>query len=478
MPDLHLLGRTLRRTLPRLALIIHGLVLAALTGGPVTLPAVVGCAGNVLLTTLLIVAESRQVESDDDVEDLSRVVGALRTELADAYTDPVTGLPVRAVAERRLARARAAGEPVTVAVLDVDDMHGINDAYGHPGGDAYLAAIAWLLTNTAHGDGAADTIARLGGDEFIVISTRPPHTVAAALSGLLSVVIPVGHRMIPVRCSAGVHHTDSTGGGDPDTVLGCADLAMYTAKRHGGGVRVYDATRDGTPPADGGRPPLRSRDRSSALPADPDPAAPAGTSGRHARTAATDTTAAAAPPTEPSAGPSPSGLPVPMCWQCGTPSAPVPGGVRRCPRCGAGLVHDDVDGWISPAGHLHRRRAEADARRVAVSARLVGEALPGLVPAAPAGWSVAAAAFEGALHSVAVHPPAGSVDATAYLSPDTDHASTDLVGWTVRVHHRGQGIDFPLYTDGGARAARFRTATDALAAAVQALRIEIAAEDR
>ncbi|MEV4517858.1 GGDEF domain-containing protein [Dactylosporangium sp. NPDC049525] len=515
MPHLHLLGRTLRRPLPSLALVVYVVVMVALNAGPVTLPAVVGGAGAVLLTTMLIVTESRLVETCDEVEDLCRVIGELRTELITSYTDPVTGLPLRRVAERRLAEAHNAGEAVTVALIDIDDMHGVNDVHGHRGGDIYLAHVAWLLADVADSSpttgstGVADTVARLGGDEFILISTRPPHAVAVALTALLSDAVTYGEDVVAVRFSAGVHRTDGAGGGEPHSVLGCADLAMYTAKRHGGGVVVYDAGRDGMPSADAAR--YRSRHRSSAPPTGPTAPAPTpaladpavsltaqavATSGRHTLATATGAQsseesgeesgedARAAAPTVASTDPAAAtGRPdAPSCWQCGTPSPVVPGGVRRCQHCGAGLVLD-ADGWISPAEELYRRRAETDARQIAVSVSQVAEALPALAASAPAGWSVTAAVpvIDGALHSVAVHPPACSVDATAYLTPDTDHRdSTDGTGpsaepgWWVRVHNRGRGIDFPLYTDGGARAARFRTAADACRAAVQALRIEIA----
>lgn len=70
-----------------------------------------------------------------------------------------------------------------------------------------------------------------------------------------------------------------------------------------------------------------------------------------------------------------------------------------------------------------------------------------------------------------IEPPAGPVDAMAYLTPppDGDH------GWLVRVHNRAQRIDFSLYIAGEAHAASFPTAGDALDAAVRALHIEMAA---
>ncbi|GAB3848658.1 GGDEF domain-containing protein [Dactylosporangium cerinum] len=505
MPDLQLLGRTLRRTRPCVALLIHALVLIALSTGPVTLPAVVCCAGSALLVTALIVAESRLVEALVELDELCEVIGELRAELTESSTDPVTGLPLRRIAEQRLAEAHTAGETVTIALIDVDDMHGVNEHYGHEGGDLYLAGIAWLLTDIADRHGMTDLVSRIGGDEFVLISSRSPHAVAAALSTALASTIRLGDGTLQAKFSAGIHHTNLTGV-EPGTALGCADLAMYFAKRHGGGVAVYDASRDGTPSANTAQPRRRSRDRSptpatqpptSTPPVptvSPTPPLPDG-SGRHALAAATGERGRVTMAAQMSAAPS-----SPSCWSCGTQSPLVPDGVRRCAHCGAGLVFDGVGGWISPAEQLHRRAAEATARRVAVSVRLVAEAGPTLALSAPAGWSVTAAVpvIDGALHSIAVHPPVGSVDATAYLIPDIElhHHSNDRAGdaehtrhplhpdstarteWTVRVHNRAEGVDFPLYTDGGARAALFRTAADACTAAVHALRIEIAAAQR
>ncbi|MGN9912727.1 hypothetical protein ACTMTJ_34855 [Phytohabitans sp. LJ34] len=90
----------------------------------------------------------------------------------------------------------------------------------------------------------------------------------------------------------------------------------------------------------------------------------------------------------------------------------------------------------------------------------------------PAGWSATASqAISGATHTIAITPPVGAVDASAYLSPP---ASDSDSGWTVRIHHRAEGIGFPLYTAGGAHAATYSTAPDAAAAAVAALRCETA----
>jgi tripartite-type tricarboxylate transporter receptor subunit TctC len=90
----------------------------------------------------------------------------------------------------------------------------------------------------------------------------------------------------------------------------------------------------------------------------------------------------------------------------------------------------------------------------------------------PDGWSAAASqAISEAIHTIAITPPGGAVDVSADLSPP---ASDGDSGWSVRIHNRAEGIDFPLYTAGGAHAATYCTAPDAAAAAVTALRCEIA----
>lgn len=234
-------------------LIIQGwAVLYILTDHPLTAAVIASC-GIGWMAALLAMADDRIHRARIERDTARERVGELEAELANAYTDPVTGLPVRRLAEQHL--TNAAGVPLTVAVADIDEMHEINNDHGHQFGDDYLAGIAARLDQiTADGD----MLARLGGDEFVLVTTRPPTLVAQALAAATREPITVHGTQITVRLSAGLCRT---AGGDAHLGLGCADLAMFTAKRSRSGIEHYDPSRDGVPQPRGVRPAIRPRDR-------------------------------------------------------------------------------------------------------------------------------------------------------------------------------------------------------------------------
>ena len=218
--------------------------------------AFVAMFGIAWLAVLVAVAGDRVIHVRAERDTAKQRITDLETELAEANTDPVTGLPVRRIAERHLAAATA-GVEVSVAVADVDDMHGINNGHDHQFGDDYLAAIADRLYGLAE-DG--DMVARLGGDEFVIITTRGPQVLAHALTAAVRRPITIRGIDVSARLSIGICHL---AGGDAHTGLGRADLAMYTAKRRHSGIEHYDPARDGVPQPRGVRPAVRHRDRRS-----------------------------------------------------------------------------------------------------------------------------------------------------------------------------------------------------------------------
>ncbi|WP_349876329.1 GGDEF domain-containing protein [Micromonospora sp. HUAS YX12] len=209
-------------------------------------------AGVIAMVGIALQAIPLAVYNDHAVRAACRIA-ELEAQLAVAYLDPVTGLAVRRVAERHL--LDAAGTDVTVALIDVDGMHDINEAHTHTGGDLYLAAVAERLVDTVD---AGDLVARLGGDEFVVVTGRDPQALARSLAAAVASPVTIDTLTRPMRVSIGICRTP---GGDPHTALGRADRAMYTAKRRGSGIEHYDPARDGEPLSHGVRPTVRHRDR-------------------------------------------------------------------------------------------------------------------------------------------------------------------------------------------------------------------------
>jgi diguanylate cyclase (GGDEF)-like protein/PAS domain S-box-containing protein len=161
-----------------------------------------------------------------------------------ALHDALTGLPNRSLFGDRLRQALLAArrnqKMFGVLLLDLDRFKDVNDALGHDRGDSLLQEVTARLRGVLR---ATDTIARLGGDEFAVLSIdakHPDDVVATAKKILASLEGPfsIADQMVETSASVGmamypVH------GDDPSTLLRRADVAMYVAKRSGGGYAVY-----------------------------------------------------------------------------------------------------------------------------------------------------------------------------------------------------------------------------------------------
>jgi diguanylate cyclase (GGDEF)-like protein len=146
---------------------------------------------------------------------------------ARAHTDQLTGLANRRTWDhelpREIARARRCGEPLSLAILDLDRFKAYNDRHGHPAGDRLLrsAAAAWSerLRTT-------DVLARYGGEEFAVLLPRCDAHSAAQVADALRAAVP-GEE----TCSVGVVTWD--GSESAEALVGRADAALYAAKDAG-----------------------------------------------------------------------------------------------------------------------------------------------------------------------------------------------------------------------------------------------------
>ncbi|WP_053227694.1 GGDEF domain-containing protein [Solirubrobacter soli] len=151
-----------------------------------------------------------------------------------ARTDELTGLANRRTADeelgRFLARSRRDGEPLSLAMIDLDHFKAYNDRHGHAGGDRLLqtAAEAWAATLRT-----GDFLARYGGEEFVAVFPACALDDAGDAAERLRVALPE-----PTTCSIGV--TVWNRGESAYELLSRADAALHAAKA-GGRDRVVVA---------------------------------------------------------------------------------------------------------------------------------------------------------------------------------------------------------------------------------------------
>jgi diguanylate cyclase (GGDEF)-like protein len=158
-------------------------------------------------------------------------------------TDALTGLLNRRAFLERLEqendRSRRYPRALSVLLLDVDGLKGINDRGGHAAGDAALRAIGDAIRR---GLRATDTGCRFGGDEFAVMAPEADAPASRVLAERIrslaeDMALPGGLR---ATVSLGVASVASGGGWTPPGILERADRALYEAKRTGRNRVVLD----------------------------------------------------------------------------------------------------------------------------------------------------------------------------------------------------------------------------------------------
>lgn len=178
-----------------------------------------------------------------DVTEHRQLVHQLRM-LAD--TDELTGLGNRrrflAESEGVLRRAREAGTPVALLMIDLDFFKAINDHFGHTVGDLMLQEVADKCRRTLR---EQDLLARLGGEEFAAllpgVGEAEALRVAQTLRNFVAAApMMIEGRPIPATVSIGVAvldgqaaRADASTSGDLSDLLRRADEALYAAKRSG-----------------------------------------------------------------------------------------------------------------------------------------------------------------------------------------------------------------------------------------------------
>jgi diguanylate cyclase (GGDEF)-like protein/PAS domain S-box-containing protein len=176
-----------------------------------------------LIGTLLDITERKQAE-----ERLAHL----------AHHDPLTDLPNRLMLNDRLAQsiahAERNGRVAAVLFLDLDRFKDINDTLGHSTGDRLLKFVSERLLECLR---IGDTVARSGGDEFIIVLADVAQlddvtNVANRIVDSFSRPFAIDGRELYASASIGIS-VFPYDGHDVDSLIRCADTAMYQAKDSG-----------------------------------------------------------------------------------------------------------------------------------------------------------------------------------------------------------------------------------------------------
>lgn len=183
-------------------------------------------------------------QADNEIGDLGQAFNRMMDQINLAYYDTLTNLPNRRLLVDRMKEAQLsaelAGMHFAVLFVDMDRFKIVNDSLGHHAGDLLIQLVGDRLQACVS---EKDTVARIAGDEFIVLllnSTKERSlSVAEEILGDLRKPFTVLEQEIHVTVSIGVAYypDDDT---DAETLIKCADMAMYEAKGKGkNNVKLY-----------------------------------------------------------------------------------------------------------------------------------------------------------------------------------------------------------------------------------------------
>lgn len=168
---------------------------------------------------------------------------ALERERKLASTDPLTGIGNRRrffeLAEHSMAEATRYIMPMTVMLFDIDHFKKINDAHGHIVGDECLQRVAISARSEFR---QADILGRYGGDEFIALMPRTGAEDAMRIAERIiervrteSLKKSPSNLQISLSMGLASFPNDAR---DLETLIDCADRALYRAKQAGRGRAI------------------------------------------------------------------------------------------------------------------------------------------------------------------------------------------------------------------------------------------------
>jgi diguanylate cyclase (GGDEF)-like protein len=189
--------------------------------------------------------EERVAERTEELEkanfEKERLIAALRERSLrlerESQEDALTGVANRRCFMQRLAAevevALAVGQPLSIAIADLDHFKRVNDDLGHPVGDQALRECAAQMRRACR---PSDLVARIGGEEFALLlpgMTRDDATrfCESLRTAVMSHDWRTIHPGLSVTISIGLAQWD--GSAELDELVHMADAQLYRAKRAG-----------------------------------------------------------------------------------------------------------------------------------------------------------------------------------------------------------------------------------------------------
>lgn len=196
------------------------------------------------------------VETELKFSFMSKAQESLIDELKEAnhmaLVDPLTRIwnrtGIMRLLDREWSTALRQGNPVSVVMCDIDHFKNVNDAYGHPAGDAVLKGVAKTILKTLRTE---DSVGRVGGEEFLIMLTDcKPESLFETVERIRAAVeveafVHEGQEY-KVTMSFGAVSVIPDEAINPEKLIKRADELLYRAKN--GGRNRVECQGEGMPP--------------------------------------------------------------------------------------------------------------------------------------------------------------------------------------------------------------------------------------
>ncbi|MCC6532560.1 MAG: GGDEF domain-containing protein [Burkholderiales bacterium] len=191
--------------------------------------------------TATLRSREETLRTQRDVQAAEQKIRDLQVELARVSAkvreDQLTGALNRRGLEEEFERSRAASErrnePMSLALLDIDNFKALNDTHGHQAGDGALVHLARVIKSTVR---PSDVVCRYGGEEFVILLPGTNLQDSVAVISRLQRELTKrfflhDNQRLLLTFSAGV--AERRQDENRDQTIQRADTAMYSAKRSG-----------------------------------------------------------------------------------------------------------------------------------------------------------------------------------------------------------------------------------------------------